>query len=371
MKKIQIALLVAIFSVFIACQKAQESSPNAVISEEDLDCLVSIVPTGEITITETPLTKSGERTDDIYCVQIYQGTTPFTMGYFDNLEDMKLYLKKGEQYRIIVCMIKNAKFHLGERYHLTQNSINNYVSNDSDWDVFDLYFYSNSYGGMYYGNRYSSSSGNSACCFPINFYQYGFKKRLQYYSNSSASSASFLYSDSQGPVFRDIEHAKLNLDKYPTCTDWFYGEINNYTPSGDYENADLSFKRVGFQLKYELSGVTDGEVTVKIYNETRTFIDNTTTTSTYSSDTQFIAFYDAKSAWQYADHYSENMTVSVVWKRGIGVTQDLGSKTIQIKRNCLNNVKILLGNDDRGAGMNFSVEADDSMNAASTDIPVS
>jgi hypothetical protein len=165
--------------------------------------------------------------------------------------------------------------------------------------------------------------------------------------------------------------AMLNNTMYPSCDGWFYGEAVDYSPTGDYETLDLNFKRVGFKLKYELSGVTDGEVTVKVYNSKRTFIENTTNTSSYVSEEQFIAFYDAQSAWEYADNYSENLTVAVSWKRGIGVTQDLGTKVIQVKRNCLNNIKITLGSDDRNGELNISAESEDSMGENTSDHIVS
>ena len=163
---------------------------------------------------------------------------------------------------------------------------------------------------------------------------------------------------------------KINNTSYPTCTDWFYGEVNNYTPNGETATMDIVLRRTGFGLKYELSGVTDGEVTVKVYNGTRTFIENTTNTSSYESEEQFIAFYDTYSAWQYADNYTENMTVAVTWKRSIGVTQDLGTKTIQVKRNCLNNIKITLGSDDKNAGLSLTTEEESSMGSTSSTIPV-
>ena len=157
---------------------------------------------------------------------------------------------------------------------------------------------------------------------------------------------------------------------YPTCTDWFYGEADDYSPNGETATLDVVLKRTGFKLKYELSGVTDGEVTVKVYNDRRTFIETTTNTASYESEEQFIAFLDTYSAWQYADDYTENMTVAVTWKRSIGVTQDLGTKIIQVKRNCLNNIRITLGSDDKGAGLSLSTESESSMGSNSSTIPV-
>lgn len=356
MKKI-FAIVVSISCFLTACNKAEIMDP---IEQEGEGCLVAFNPIGEIATSESSMTKAS-MTDDIYLVQVYKGSEKFALGFFDNLESMKLYLKQGASYRIIVAMVKDAKNLIGERFNLTQNSINNYGYND----VFDFTFYSS--------NNNKSSDYYPAAYYPLNTYFYCFKNRLEYYKSSSTSATlvSVTLSSATSKFWlHNIEKGTLSGVNYPTCTDWFYGEVNDYSPTGDYETLDMSFKRVGFKLKYELSGVTDGEVTVKVYNGTRTFIENTTNTSTYSSDIQFIAFYDAKSAWQYADDYSENITVGVVWKRGIGVTQDLGTKVIQVKRNCLNNIKITLGSDDRNGSVNMSMESDGSMSGTNTDIPV-
>lgn len=357
--------------ILSACNKADIIEKNA--EQEGKECLVSFNPVGEISTLISPMTKGSTLTDDIYLVQVYKGNEKFAFGYFDNLESMKLFLKQGATYRIIVAMVKDAKNLLGGRFNLTQNSIRN----DSQ-DVFDFKFYFNgSDSGEYRSSSNKIWTGGtyvypSDWYYPVNNYQYAFKNSLLKYTNNTATSLSSfgLYNSTSYLVLYNISNCILQGIQYPTCTDWFYGEVNDYTPTGDYETLDMSFKRVGFKLKYELSGVTDGEVTVRVYNSTRTFIENTTNTATYSSDTQFIAFYDAKSAWQYADDYSENMDVAVVWKRGIGVTQDLGKKTIQVKRNCLNNIKIALGSDDRGAGVKMSMESESSMGNLNTDIPV-
>ena len=133
---------------------------------------------------------------------------------------------------------------------------------------------------------------------------------------------------------------------------------------------EFPLKRTGFKLKYELSGVTDGKVTVKVYNSGRTFIENTTSSKSYESDIQFIAFNDTYSAWKYADNYTENLTVAVTWVRGTGITQDLGTKTIQVKRNCLNNIRIRLSSDDSGSSIKFTTEDENSIGSAESDIAV-
>ena len=357
MKKILLIGL-TLSCLFSACSK------EGIDSQEEYS-LISFNPSGEITATETPLVKGFVSTNDIYLVQVYQGTTSFAFGYFDNLDAMKVYLKKGSQYRVIVAMVKDAKNILGDRFKPTVDYgvINNYEYAD----VFDIFMSNPSYtdGRMIYTSAFTERF------FPINTYFYTYKKEIPYYYTSGGSFKNSTYVQrNQKHNLPNIGLGKLNTISYPSCSDWFYGEVNDYTPTGNYETLDLDFRRAGFKLKYELAGVTDGEVTVEIKNNARTFINNTTTTATYSSDEQFIAFGDTHSAWQYAANgYTENLSVTVTWLRGIGVTQELGTKTVQVKRNCLNNIKILLGSDDRGAGMKLTAEGG-ILGESITEIPV-
>ncbi len=371
MKTYKILLAPALLAVFAACTKIQPQEQTLPVPDEEEMCLVSFRPTGEITTTDTPLLRGSEPTDDLYLVQAYQGTESFAFGYFDNLNAMKLYLKKGYKYRIIVAMVKNAKALLGDRFDANMGLIDCSIDSQDHSDVFDLYMSNPSYtdGRMVLASSFDA--GRYA--FPINNYIFTYKKQLEYYYKFGGAwklASDPLIQRNTKHCLKNIGTGVLNATDYPTCEDWFYGEVNDYSPTGDYATLDIGFRRVGFRLKYELSGVTDGQVTVTIQNSARTFLSNTTDTPTFSSDEMFIAFHDTQSAWQYAANgYTENLQVSVSWLRGIGVTQDLGTKTIQVKRNCLNTIKILLGSDDRGAGVGIQTEAEGTA-TATLEIPV-
>ena len=341
--------IVAILTLGLAsaCQKAETPA-----KDEVEDCVVTFSIGGEISTSETPLTRAGSP-NDLYAVQVFKGNDAFAFGLFDNIQDMRVNMKQGSSYKVQMCLVSEAKIHLSQYYSLTNNGLQ--VAYSATGPYYNLATrYRSTY---YYYDRYLA---------PNTFY-YNSNNSIKYYSSSSSTTM-----ESMGAAgsFDSIHNGSLLDIQYPTCTDWFYGEINNYSPTGSFENLEMTLKRTGFQLQYVLEGVTDGEVTVTIANNTRTFFNNTTNTASYTSTVQFIAFYDTYSAWQYADNYTENLNVSVTWKRGIGVTQDLGTKTVQIKRNCLNKIKITLGSDDRGAGVNLSTEAESSMGNVTNDIPV-
>lgn len=343
--------IISVLGIFAACNKQE------IIEQDGQDCLVTINMIGEITTSEEGLTKSVPSTNDLYAVQVYKevsnGHETFASGIFDDMSLCKLNLKEGSSYSVRICMVRDAKNYLGDNFSLTNNGVKSYY----DGRV-GPFFWNNTR-----GDHYSDSYNRTNALF------YASNGYTQYYGSSTSTSLS-AYVGYNNFELSSIRVGKINDTSYPTCTDWFYGEVNNYTPNGETATMDIVLRRTGFGLKYELSGVTDGEVTVKVYNDTRTFIENTTNTSSYESEEQFIAFYDTYSAWQYADNYTENMTVAVTWKRSIGVTQDLGTKTIQVKRNCLNNIKITLGSDDKDAGLSLTTEEESSMGSTSSTIPV-
>lgn len=349
----RIFVIISLLALVVACQK--EELPTV----EVRDCLVTINTVGEISVTEEELSRSSASFNDLYAVQVYKDGSAFAAGIFDDVSKMQLNLKTGSSYDVRVCMIRDAKTYLSNHFSLTNNGLALYRDEVGPFYYYYYYSSSSNYQSFYSSNYYLQT----------NTFFYNSNKLLYYYNGVNATTTS---SKSSFPFeLKDIRQGELNLTKYPTCTDWFYGEVNKYTPKGEVATMDIELKRVGFRLKYELSGVTDGEVTVKVYNNDRTFINSTTNTASYESEEQFIAFYDTYSAWLYADNYTENLTVAVVWKRGIGVTQDLGTKTIQVKRNCLNNIRIALTSDDKGAGISLNTESEDSMGETGTTIPLS
>ena len=360
----RIIFIISMLAVFCACEKVTSQTV------EGQDCLVTINTIGEITSSESELTRSTPSTNDLYAVQVYKGGGNFAWGVFDAAGLMKLNLKTGSVYSLRICMVRDAKNILGDKFSLTNNGLRLYDPSEGPFYVNRSASASNGY--HYYNGRRNYYNATNKFFYNSNGYHDCYENAIgttcytffpsEYTNSSSYSSANW--------ELTQIRYGRINNVQYPTCTDWFYGEVNNYSPTGETATLDIVLKRTGFGLKYELHGVTDGDVTVKVFNDTRTFIENTTNTSSYESAEQFIAFYDAYSAWLYADNYTENMKVSVVWKRGIGVTQDLGTKTIQVKRNCMNNIRITLASDDKGAGLSLTTEEESTMGNTSSVIPV-
>lgn len=315
MKLFNNIIYVAAICLLCGCSK------DDVVEEQSVpkEYTVSLKFNGEIETEDSPLTRTETASTDLYGVQVYKDGRGFAYGLFDNVNDMNLNLLSGSKYKFVVTLIKDGK---------------NIIYSDVRGRYAEPFNIA--------GNSYVIGCSN---CF--------------YYGVSSFSSLG-------------VGRIAVGENWKMACpeADWYYGELDNYTPM---ENGvvNIELKHTVFGLRYEVSGVTDGTVTIKIENSDRTFFNKADITSDYTSDGSIFAFYDIRSSWLYADNYTENLTVSVKWVRGIGITQDLGSKSIQIKRNIMNVVRIKLGADGSDSSVGITTEDDSSMNDEEIEIPLS
>jgi hypothetical protein len=314
---------------------------------QENECTIRFSFGGEITSSEEPITKVFS-SNDLLFLQIKRGNSNFACGVFDKLEDVRLLLKQGgDLYSVTACLIKNGKARLSGVFNSSLNAMN---AGHSSAGTFRL-----------------TGAANSEWMY-INSFWYNSVGRYLYYTSSNEGQTTT--GSRTGLYFGNLSKGEIGGTSYPECTDLFYGEAGDFTASSANDVWNIDLKRVTFQLKYELSGVTDGNVDVTIKNSTRTFFSNNITTSSFESNTKCYAFSKTRDAWLYSNDYSEQFTVSVVWNRGIGITQNLGSTTIQIKRNCLNTIKIRLGSDDSNAGVSLSTEPESTIGTEGVTIPV-
>lgn len=263
---------------------------------------------GDIQIQESPLSRAETESRDLYGIQVYKNGDYFAAGMFDNTNNMTINLLAGSNYKFVCTAIKDGK---------------------------DICYYTSSDG---YGSGYTFSC---------------------YYGNTLwINNNRFYYSKSDRFSLRELSNnsIKLSTGKSQQCAniDRFYGELDNYTPSVN-GIVNLELKRVSFGIKVKVSNIPDGTVAVKCYNSYKTFINVSGLASDYESEGELFSMADIYSAWQYASNYTENLTLDVVWNRGVGITQSW-KKTIQVKRNTMNTIRIKLGADDSDVGVGVTPE---------------
>lgn len=287
------------------------SKEDAPYQEDDKFYTVSLNFKGDITTADSPLTR-GTATDDLYGLLVWENNAIMGGGLYDNIEDMKFRLQASKKYKFVVTAVKNGK---------------KVISKSSD----GYYMYPfNCYLTNLFGTPY-----------PIeNNLKLGYARLVD----------------------------GLVGGYYPE-TDRFYGEVIDYVPT---ENGvvNMDLKRTAFGLKYEVSGVSDGTVTVTVKNSDAVFFEKSDITADYTSEEKIFTFDNVYYAWYYADNYTENVEVSVYWKRGIGITQDLGSKEVVVKRNKMNIIHIKLATDESNQNLGIDVESDANMKVEEITIPL-
>lgn len=300
-----LSLLIA--AILCSCSKGESLGQEA----EGEVYTVSLKLNGEITTSDSPLTR-GTATDDLYGVLVLRLRTNINdyivdaYGLYDNIEDIKIKLKSSDTYKFVVTAVKDGK--------------------------------------------------NVLYSYNISKTHFSAPYEMEVTNTMKTGSNTALYGYFKKGTSKLIDGKKYD---YPE-TDRFYGEIENYTPI-ENGTVDINLKRVAFGLKYQVSGLTDGTLSVTINNSSRTFFSESGISSDCTSQEKIFTFLDVYSAWQYADYYTERVTVSASWVRGIGITQDLGSKEVVIKRNKMNIVHIKLSTDETDNNLGIEVETDDSM----------
>lgn len=306
MNKIRLFQVLSLLIVVTLFSCSKEDAPY---QEDDKFYMVSLNFKGDITTADSPLTR-GTATDDLYGLLVWENNAIMGGGLYDNIEDMKFRLQASKKYKFVVTAVKNGKKVI-----------------------------------------YKSDKG---------LYQYPFES---YLTNSFASPHPQLSNLQSG-----YSYVGLSGRDYPE-TDRFYGEVIDYVPT---ENGvvNMDLKRTAFGLKYEVSGVSDGTVAVTVKNSYAVFFEKSDITADYTSEEKIFTFKNVYSAWQYADNYTENVEVSVSWKRGIGITQDLGSKEVVVKRNKMNIIHIKLATDESNQNLGIDVESDANMKVEEITIPL-
>lgn len=312
MKTLKLFQILSFVLGAILCSCSKEDAP---IKEEDKFYTVSLKFNGDITTADSPLTR-GTPTDDLYGLTVWQDGSLFGSGLYDNVEDMIVRLHSSKKYKFVVTAVKNGK---------------NVIFSDPDG------------------------------------YSYPF--RDYYYHMKLSNKLEFSYSDYSNRFGCGLSDMKdEETYSYPE-TDRFYGEVDNYTPT---ENGvvNMDLKRTAFGLQYKVSGVSDGTVSVTIKISGQTLFAKSNITTDYTSEEKVITFYDVYSAWLYADNYTDKVTVSASWTRGNGITQDLGSKEVVVKRNRMNIIHIKLATEESGSNLGIETESDSDMNDESVTIPL-
>lgn len=309
--------------LFCACsENGILNSIDSELTQEDNIITVRLNIVGDVQTSETPMTRAQTESTDVLGILVYNKDKMFASGLFDCWDNISLNLKAGSKYDVYCTIITDAKSKLS--WYKTG-------------------------GKLYYWNVY-----------PFRLYQ----GQLQSYDYNNIYYLTYTYADdhlTDKDRFQSglVSFNKYNEGQYCTSIERFYGEVKDYTPTVEGV-LDLPLKRVSFGLKVKVSGITDGSVSVTCKNNYNTFYSNSNITSNIESEGKLFSMYNIYDAWQYADaDYQEAVSLSVVWTRGNGIVQDLGTKTAYVKRNVMNIIKVKLSKNDTDVDVDVDPEEGD------------
>ncbi len=357
MKKIVTIIAIVTFIIF-GCDKefSGDDVNDDVIS-------VNLMLSGEVSVTEEPLTKSIS-SDDLVGIQVYQNDVPYAYGLFDDASKMSINLHTGKKYTFKSQIIKKGK--------LNRISLSNGMP---------CYFpYGKSYESPKYGSVYPSYKilpdirrfestvyyfipntegyGEPFCFNDFDYtYATGYsglarieingKTYYKFFDNDFLPQRvtpvmditnQFIY-DNKKPMNITSSFVRTVNGIFPKV-DRYYGEATlNNIPKGE-NTITIIMKHLVYGFQCNVTGVSDGTASVTIKNGDNTLLEKANISGEYYSEKMMFAFSDMHSAWQYSDDYAENVTVSLTWHRGVGITQDLGSAVVQVKRNCMNVINV-------------------------------
>lgn len=311
MKYFIMTIWAALMLFMVGC--SQEEIPSS--SEENAEVIpVKITLGGDLIQTEeSPLSRAETDATDLYGIQVYKDGTAFASGLFDNTSDITINLLAGGTYKFVCTVVKN-----GKEVCYRESSVlgYGYISRSSSSSV------KNAFGA-------SGGDGHAGSILLNKFNGFDYSGVSMTYLNSS-----YLQTEYRS-FYKNSEVDRL------------YGELSDYTPSVNGV-VNLELKRVSFGFKLKVYNIKEGTVSLICKNDYKTFATASNLTSDYETESAIYSMADIYSAWQNADYdYTEPLTLTVTWERAGGLISDTWTKTIQVKRNVMNTIRIKMGTDEK------------------------
>ncbi len=342
----RIVSLIAILAILYSCNDRLSVD----IQKDDL-VPVKLSLSGEVVVDEEPMTK-GSNSNDFIAIQVYQENMPYAYGIFEDADNINIYLHSERNYSFKVEYIKNGRDKLqliigsrGEGCYYGSGqwySGGDYYS-DYRTDPYichvgnTVYYRSDGYCVLQPSESRQTYYGKLTTLYydtgRLKGYKVSNKLPNEVYSIAGITNR-FCYDEGKWMTVGGT-NGGLNLDRY-------YGEGSFLSVRGNGNTVAINMKHLVYSIQCNVTGVSDGTASITIKRDNTVLLNKTDISGEYHSDELFFTCSDGSGAWQYSDNYTENLTVSMTWLRGVGVLQDLGSQVIQVKRNCKNVINVSL-----------------------------
>ncbi len=303
------------------------STEKEIISEPETPegVLVSFAFAGDVLVENTPLSRAEGSDNDLYGIQIYEypttGTsaTAYAFGLFNDIDNLTAVLNPNRKYKFECTLVKDGRT--------------------------KVYYARNYYGYgapfRYYNDDWESDYAGMSNSFRI---EKGYGNRTLYFVDLSTET---------NPAATNADNTKTNppIDRY-------YGVLDNFVPT-EGGVVSIELKNTSFGLQAVIEDIPDGSVSVAIKKgDSRIFFAVDGITESYQSDRLIFECSDVLDAWTLGDDYVEPVIISGTWMRGSGVEQTLVNKTIYLKRNAMNIVRLTFKADNGDANIGITTEDD-------------
>lgn len=342
----KIILIAAAAAALASCVK-EVYNPDA--SEVEKNYTIGIMPAGDIMASYSPLTKSGEVLTTWYGINIKRDGEDYMLGLYDDISKFKVQLSTEHSYSFEITAVRSDQDFIKNETIICDYGGTSGRSGVSISYPFNLreciYILGNGSSELFY------------CFFPEGIASRNEIVNSLFDKFYSIDSGHSFHSGNDYRIGYTHTYSFPNINNGRNSNEWyrFYGTKNNFTPSKD-ETLPFNLKHEGFGLRYSVSGICDGSVSVVIDNaqseNTVTYFSQPAITTNFTSPQKVIEFRDMTAE-------TEQVKVTVVWTRGNNVVDNLGSTTVNVRRNKLNKISITLGEHSSSKSMSVSTDASD------------
>lgn len=359
MKKIFLLALPLMAMCIVSCNREEinitagaEDTPQSVGEAVK----VSFAFKGDITIEESPLLKAaGEETEstDLYGINVYYDRKQdgrindvYGFGLFDNIADMNISLLTGYKYKFECSLVKdgknkvaynNNKFYYNSYYCYTEGYCMPFCIDYNEYDIQPTPVTNEFILGRYDIHLVGLGMGRT--------------------NNFKAEDNTIIYGSTES--YSDGgEIGNGGYRRYPE-TDRYYGETTDYVPT-EGGVVSIEMKRCVFGMKLNVTGVTDGSLSINIYDEDGIIFSFDDISADMSIEKAIVTFDDIYQCWNEAmcsNTYYRDMEIEVYWYRGNGILQTLGTQQVSFKRNVLTTINININGSSEDNMINFNIES--------------
>lgn len=322
----------------VACESILPEQQHPI--DEPKTFTVQLGMSGEINVSQNPLTRFTPDDRDLYGIQVYHKPASevnyqrYAYGLFDNIEDVQLEVTENHNYKFEVMLIDDGKDKIFRDSILVDNIP--YIG----------------YGEPFYAyNKYNGAS-SSSITIVSNEFTYGEDR--------------YFWGDGGSEGLDNVKYKTLDGTKCLNAEDInaFYGELKGYTPTDEGSTIDIYLKHMIYGLRVEVGEfLNNGTLTVKLDSKSSSNNDYHNYTITPENRTlETIYAYSGTSGWYNKTDVTNATTtryIDFTWTKDDGTTVEWQKQLIEFTRLKETVVTLDYYEDESAGSNNISMHYDD------------